>query len=198
MKDVCLARQYRQRRRKDAAEEMRERIVRATFDLHGEQGVLGTTMKQIAERAGVSVGSVYHHFPTYDDAINACGTYAFSRAPAPSPVLFDGAVDVAERVRRLARATFAVFDEIPGYGHVAAEVDRVPALRPFVDGELAGRLAMSALAIGRRESSEEARTLAAMLDVGVHKALKDMGFAAAEAADRAADLANAWLASREP
>ena len=197
MKAVLLARQYRQGRRKDAAEEMRERIVRATFDLHGEQGVLGTTMKQIAERAGVSVGSVYHHFPTYDDAINACGAYAFSRAPAPSPALFDGEDDVTERVRRLARATFAVFEVIPGYGHVAAEVDRVPALRPFVDGEKAGRLALSALAIGRPESSEEARTLAAMLDVGVHKALKDMGFDGRAAAERAADLANAWIATRD-
>ena len=176
---------------------MRERIVRACFDLHGERGTVATTMKQIAERAGVSVGSVYHHFPTYNDAINACGTYAFSLAPAPSPALFEGVETVAERVRRLAKATFAVFEEIPGYAHVAAEVDRVPALRPFVDSEMAGRLALSALAIGRPQASEEARTLAAMLDVGVYKALKEMGFGAGAAAERAADLANAWLAARD-
>ncbi|HEY0437700.1 MAG TPA: helix-turn-helix domain-containing protein, partial [Phenylobacterium sp.] len=66
-----MARTYRQSKRGDTAEETRRRIVDACFELHREQGMVATTMKQIAERAGVSVGSVYHHFPTYDDAIRA-------------------------------------------------------------------------------------------------------------------------------
>ena len=62
-----MVRKYTLGRRGEAAEETRRRIVEATFALHAEQGVAATTMTQIAERAGVSVGTVYHHFATYDD-----------------------------------------------------------------------------------------------------------------------------------
>jgi AcrR family transcriptional regulator len=55
-------RPYRLGRRAESAEETLRRIVRATYTLHCEQGVAATTMKQIARRADVSVGTVYHHF----------------------------------------------------------------------------------------------------------------------------------------
>ena len=45
---------YTQSKRGDAAETTRRRIVEATFDLHAEQGIAATTMKQIAARAGVA------------------------------------------------------------------------------------------------------------------------------------------------
>src|SRR5689334_7225769 len=101
-----MARGYRQSRRGTSAEETRERIVRACFDLHAEQGIAATSMKQIAARAGVSVGSVYHHFPTYEDAILACGAHAFGLAPPPGPAIFEGAATRPERVARLAQALF--------------------------------------------------------------------------------------------
>ena len=66
-----MIRTYRQGKRSKTANDTRQRIVQATFDLHNEQGIASTSMKEIAARAGVSVGSVYHHFPTNDDAINA-------------------------------------------------------------------------------------------------------------------------------
>ena len=83
-----MVRKYNLGRRGEAAEETRRRIVDATFALHSEQGVAATTMKDIAERADVSVGTVYHHFPTYDDAIQACGEHAIAFAPPPGPDLF--------------------------------------------------------------------------------------------------------------
>lgn len=172
--------------------------MRATFELHGEQGIVGTTMRQIAERAGVSVGSVYNHFPSYDEAILACGAYAFSLAPEPSAALFDGVNDVAERVRRLAHATFAQFERLRAFGYVAAEQDRVPVLKRFVDQERAQRLSLAAAALGEPATGEKARTLAALLDHGVHQALKDMGLGTDAAAARAAEVANAWLAASEP
>jgi len=65
-------RSYRLKQRAESAEETRRRLVEATFALHGEQGIAATTMKQIAERAGVGVGTVYHHFPTIEDTVAAC------------------------------------------------------------------------------------------------------------------------------
>lgn len=188
-----LARRYQQARRKETAAETRERIVRATFELHAEKGIVATSMRDIAERAGVSIGSVYNHFPTYDQAIAACGAYAFAFAPSPSAEIFAGAEDRAERVRRLALATFAQFEALPALSFVAAEQDKLPVLKPFVAQERAGRLALAALALSAPESAEPVRTLAALLDLGAYQALKDVGLSTEAAARRIAEVANAWL-----
>lgn len=188
-----LARTYRQERRKETAAETRERIVRATFELHAEQGIAATTMKQIAERAGVSVGSVYNHFPTYDEAIMACGAYAFSLGPEPSLALFDGLGDRAERVRRLARSVFAFFERVRAFGSVMADQDRLPVLKPIVARERDTRLTLAAAAIGGEAGADETSTLAALLDHGAYQALKDLGLNAEAAAERIAEVANAWL-----
>lgn len=188
-----MPRTYRQQRRGEATEETRRRIVQATFDLHAEQGIAGTTMKQIAERAGVSVGTVYHHFPTYDDAIGACGAFALSHSPFPTAGVFDGAETRAERVRRLARATFGVFAGVRAFGSVLADQDKLPVLRGFVAEEQAVRRRLAALAIGREGSAAE--TLAALVDFGVYDAFGRLGLTPAIAAERAAEVANAWLDS---
>jgi len=190
-----MVRAYRQARRGDAAEETRRRIVQAIFDLHGEQGIAATTMKQIAERAGVSVGSVYHHFPTYDDAIGACGAHAFSHAPPPTPAIFEGADGRAERVRRMAQATFAMFAGLRAFGSVLADQDKLPVLRRVVAEEQSGRLAMAGAALGAPRP--QARTLAALMDHGAYEAFLRLGFTVEAAADQAAEVANAWLDSQE-
>src|SRR5436190_23395510 len=91
-------RPYRMTRREDSAEETRRRIVEATFALHAEQGIAATTMRQIAARAGVSVGAVYHHFPTYDDAIAGCAGHVRTLFPAPQDAAWRGRADVAGRL----------------------------------------------------------------------------------------------------
>ena len=188
-----MARPYRQSKRGGSADETREKIVRATFDLHGEQGIAATSMKQIAARAGVSVGSVYHHFPTYEDAIQACGAHAFALNPPPDEAIFQGAADRAERVRRLARACFRFFAGITAFASVRADADKLPVLRPFVAQEAEGRLALA-----RRAAGEAAApTLAALFDVGAYEGWRHAGFTPEAAAARAAEAANAWLDTQE-
>ena len=75
-------RRYAMETRAKTAEDTRRRIVEATYALHAERGIADTTMKDIAERADVGLGTVYHHFPTYDDAVRACGAI-----PSPCPRL---------------------------------------------------------------------------------------------------------------
>lgn len=193
-----MVRGYRQARRKETAEETRERIVRATFDLHAEKGIVATSMRDIAERAGVSVGSVYNHFPTYDDAVTACGAYAMSIAPPPSTALFGELSDRRERVRRLALAVFGQFEGLRALGHVIAEQERLPVLRSIVERERAERLTLAAAAVGAPETSEAARTLAALLDHRTYEALRDVGLTTEEAARRTAEVANAWLDLSQP
>ena len=40
-----------------------EQALEAALDLFSSQGFGGTTMRQIADRAGMSMGNLYHHFP---------------------------------------------------------------------------------------------------------------------------------------
>jgi AcrR family transcriptional regulator len=184
-----VPRPYRQSKRGGSADETRERIVRACFDLHAEQGIAATSMKQIAARAGVSVGSVYHHFPTYEDAIQACGAHAFSIAPPPTEAVLAGAADRPERVRRLALAYAGFFEGTRAMASVRADADKLPVLQPIVRQEAAHRLAMARAAAGE----PAAPTLAALLDVAAYEAFRHAGFTPEAAAARIAEIANAWL-----
>lgn len=44
--------------------EKQKKVLQASLELFASQGFEATTSQQIAKRAGVSVGSVYHTFPT--------------------------------------------------------------------------------------------------------------------------------------
>lgn len=189
-----MARRYQQARRSESAEETRQRIVDATFALHGEQGIAATSMKQIAARAGVSVGSVYHHFPTYDDAINACGAHAFTLFPIPTPELFDGAASRAERVQRLARAMTHLFAGVRAFQSVIADQEKLPVLKAYVAQEHAARLDLAIAAAG----PDAGPTLAGLLDSGTCDAFARLGLSPDAAAARIAEVANAWLDTLHP
>ena len=99
-------RTYQLGRRAESAEETRRRLVQVTFELHSEQGIAATSMKQIADRAGVGVGTVYHHFATLDDTVMACGQMVMATYPPPTEATFSGVPGMRERLARLARALF--------------------------------------------------------------------------------------------
>lgn len=186
-----MARPYRQSRRSESRDETRQRIVRATFDLHNEQGIAATSMKEIAARAGVSVGSVYHHFPSYDDAIAACGAHAFALAPLPGPELFGGAGGRDERVRRAVAAQFAVFAALPAFASVLADQAKLPVLKGYAAQEAALRRELAAAALG--DDGPAADSLAALMAHGTFDAFTRQGLPPEAAAARVAEMANAWL-----
>ncbi len=66
------------RHRKQA--ELKARVAVATVALHAAHGVSGTTYAQIADAAGVSLPTVYAHFPTQDALLQACTRHVASRA----------------------------------------------------------------------------------------------------------------------
>lgn len=65
----------------DGAEagDRREHIMLAAAQLFVEHGYAGTSMRQIAERAGMLPGSVYHHFPAKEDLFVAIHREGFRR-----------------------------------------------------------------------------------------------------------------------
>jgi AcrR family transcriptional regulator len=66
-------RKYDLGKRAEAVEETRRRIIQATFELHGEKGVVATSMQDVAERADVALRTVYYHYPTVDDSWRDAG-----------------------------------------------------------------------------------------------------------------------------
>jgi len=61
-RDVKPRRRYRSERRREQAEETRERLLDAAARLFHERGYEGASIVAIAEEAGVSAESVYAHF----------------------------------------------------------------------------------------------------------------------------------------
>ena len=51
-------------------ERTRQAILDATYSLIIEQGYAATSMRQIAERAGLALGGIYNHFPSKDDVFS--------------------------------------------------------------------------------------------------------------------------------
>lgn len=187
-------RRYRQERRRETAAETRRRLVQATVELHNEQGIAATSLKQIASRAGVSIGAAYHHFPTYDEAIVACGAHNFATYPLPHPSIFRGVESVAQRLRLLTRALFGVYAAIPGLESAYLDRRRFPVL----DADLArldrGIETLLRAALAPKGLDEGARPSAlALLSDGFYRRLASAGLDPDQAATEAATLIAARL-----
>lgn len=190
-------RSYQLKRRAESAEETRRRIVQATAELHSEQGIAATTMKQIAERAGVGIGTVYHHFPTLDDTIMACGQMVMATYPPPTEAIFAGAPTMKERLLRLARALFDYYDNV-AFDLVRADESRLPIVRTFVVEELHHRIELTRAALAPFAIDRDLiRTSAALLDVRVCRSLQQMGLTLDQAAKTTADVIHAHLTRKD-
>lgn len=72
-------------RRQLAVQETRERIVAAAFDLHATIGPSRTTIRAIADRAGLQRHTVYAHFPDLDSLYEACTAHGIRSTGMPEP-----------------------------------------------------------------------------------------------------------------
>src|SRR5436305_6653165 len=90
------------------SENTRRQVLDAALDLFSHQGYRGTSIKEIAEAAGVSAGNVYHHFPDkeaifrtlLDEYQQVTATPKFPLMRALSAVTFP---DNLEQIARAAR-----------------------------------------------------------------------------------------------
>jgi len=180
-----VRRRYQLGRRAETADETKRRIVEATFQLHGEQGIAATSMTDIARRAGVSVGTVYHHFPSYTDTIVACAAYTVEHAPAPTAAVFEGAASRAERIARLAQALFEFYERVPALSSVRRDRHMADVLDHVAREEVRNRQALAGEAVG---ADGPMALFAALLDIDVYRALRRQGFGTAEAAERVAAM----------
>jgi AcrR family transcriptional regulator len=75
-------RAYNNETRLQQQAELKQRIAAATAELHAEQGAVATSYAQIAQRAGISLPTVYKHFPTQGQLMAACTGHVARQAPA--------------------------------------------------------------------------------------------------------------------
>ena len=78
-------RPYRKRQRAESEERTRQRITEAAVALHQTVGPARTSVKSVAERAGVDRATVYRHFPDEQALFDACTTHYYARHPMPDP-----------------------------------------------------------------------------------------------------------------
>jgi len=93
------ARPYRMARRLESVEQTRARIVAATYELHATIGPSRTSIRAIADRAGVQRHTVYAHFPDLDALDEACTMHGMAATAMPHPDDWAAIGDPAQRLR---------------------------------------------------------------------------------------------------
>lgn len=166
-------RNYTMTRRADAVEETRRRIVEATLVLHAEQGVSNTSWEEIAKRASVGVGTVYRHFPSFDELLSACGDLTWQKLNLPGVEILNGVENRGERLRRIAEAMFALYER------GEAELENIRRERAFHPALAeAHRRVEAALDELVRTAVDKAHELVrGMTDLGTWQSLRDQGVA---------------------
>lgn len=158
--------------------ERRERIVSSALRLFGEHGYSTTSVRMIAEAAGVSQGLLYNYFAGKEALLRAI----FERGVAQVAESFEAAscgATVRERLERLVRASFALVRENLPFWRLSYQVRLQRGVLESLGEEVGEwsdsvRLHLEELlaAAGSRSPALEARLLFAAIDgVAQHYAL---------------------------
>ena len=176
-------------RRASAVAQTRRRIIDATRELHTEQGIAATSWDDVAARAGVGVGTVYRHFPSLDELIPACDEISMQIVALPDPqnvpFLFDGIDAPAERIERLVREAFAIYERgAPELRAIRNEPDVHPHVAEAGEQLEASLTALVEAAVEPLGVTRADRAVVrAMVDLGTWQALREQGLEPAAAVD---------------
>lgn len=150
--------------------ESRARIENAALGLFAEHGYDGTSVRMIAEGAGISPGLLYHYFPSKEALLRALfettmrdvrASFAVAAAE-PTP---------AERLGMLVRAALRIVGEHRSFWRLAYAIRLQPAVLailgpelPAWTAEILATLEEHLRVLGTAEPSIEARILFATID----------------------------------
>ncbi len=110
----AVPRPYRKRKRAVSELETRQRITEAAVALHQTVGPAHTSVKAIAERAGVDRATVYRHFPDEQALFDACTSHYYARHPMPDPTRWAAIGDPDERLRAALADLYTWYRETEG------------------------------------------------------------------------------------
>ena len=151
-------RKYELKARAEGQRETRERIAKATAELHEQKGVAHTTVAEIARSAGVTRLTVYNHFADLSELLPACAAHYERLHPTPDFDTVLAQADANERVRGVLTRLYVWYRETePMYGKLFSDRTSVPELDRFLEqnadrmlAELADDLAAAFAVRGRR------------------------------------------------
>jgi AcrR family transcriptional regulator len=122
-----MNRKYELRKRASRQAQTRERIVEAAVELHTSVGPARTTIKGIAERAGVERHTVYAHFPDELSLFRACSQHWTERHPLPEVAPLAAIADPVLRLRRVLDELYEWYDAVePDVALFVRDVAAVP------------------------------------------------------------------------
>ena len=189
-------RNYRQTKRRAMTELTQQRIIEATVALHAEKGIVATTVTDIAQRADVGVGTIYYHYPTYDDIVRACGAHVRAVTRPPQPAALDGVEPFERRIECLVQELFAYYERYPSFERGRCDQDKLPVLAEAVARrEQALRTFVQEAYKSVRHNQKYVRMTLALTDFAVYRALTGQGLSAMAAAAQVTEVLLAWLKS---
>jgi AcrR family transcriptional regulator len=194
-------RTYNKRRRAEQEARTRQRITEAAVKLHGSVGPARTTVKAVAEEAGVQRATVYRHFPTDESLFAACSAHWASLNPPPDFTRWGELADPDERLR------IALGELYDWYGWAEPMLTRtlrdaplVPAMTTAVEQTAQVFAAMrDTLVTGRRERGRRRDRVAAAIGHAVafttyRSLVVEQGLSAADAVELMAAAVDAAAA----
>jgi AcrR family transcriptional regulator len=158
-------RQYRKKQRAEDEERTRQRITEATVALHETVGALRTTVKAVAERAGVQRATVYRHFPDEGALFAACSAHWIGRHVPPDASPWAEIADPEERTRTALAAMYRFYREgEPMMANLYRDEPYVETLRGMLQPMRAQLDAVAGLLLkGRPERGRRRERVAAVL-----------------------------------
>src|SRR5436305_6238291 len=101
-------RPYKMKRRAELEAQTKQRITESAVGLHGTLGPARTSMKAVAEHAGVPRSTVYRHFADEEALFGVCSAHWAAENPPPDVSQWEKIEDPEERLR-------TALDELYGY-----------------------------------------------------------------------------------
>lgn len=127
---MAKKRSYKMQKRAESRDETRQRIVEATAALHEEIGPRATSIKAIAERAGVQRLTVYRHFPDETAVFKACTQHWLAQHPPPEVADWGDIDDPLEKALSAIHAFQSYYQrEQRMWTASYQDVEQVPALQ---------------------------------------------------------------------
>ena len=99
-------------KREEQKEWRRQQILFCSLDLFVRRGYGSTTVRDIAQKADMSVGLLFHYFPTKQAVLEAILDMAQGGVAAMTALLYLP-IEPIERFQRIAEATFDAFGQSP-------------------------------------------------------------------------------------
>src|SRR5687767_12293600 len=126
-------RRYEMGARASAVAATQSRIIDAAKELHATRGVQATRWEEIAEAAGVSVATMYRHFPSLKELVPACARSVFDLIRPltleEASAKFATISDPGERLALLVKRNVYCYGLGEGWLHAAyRERDFIPEL----------------------------------------------------------------------